>query len=137
MVLTLFLEIFGIILALGTIMVLFVMVNMARKSDELAEIIIKFGEGLKWLKPMMWFGIIVTGLVWAYFMYYMPYNPLGIINSLVLIIAIISTFIMSSRISKMEYGRIPIISSTIWVLIWWVFVYLTIQVLSPNYCSIQ
>ena len=126
---TLFLEFFGIILALGTIMVLFVMTFMARKSQELAEIIIKFGESLKWFRPMMWFGIAITAIVWIYVMSKDPSNIVGLVNSLVLVIAIILSAVVSSRISKMEFGKIPIISTTILALIWWLFVYWAIAVI--------
>lgn len=126
---TLFLEFFGIILALGTIMILFVMTFMARKSEELTEIIVKFGNSLKWFRPMMWFGIAITTLVWLYVMFQNPLNIIGIVNSLVLVIAIILSAVVSSRISKMEFGKIPIISTTILVLIWWLFVYWAITVI--------
>lgn len=132
MVTILFLEFFGIILALGTIMVLFVMTNMARKSQELAEIIVKFGDGLKWFRPMMWFGIAITGIVWTYIMFKDPSNTLRVVNSLILVIAIILSAFVSSKISKMEYGKNPIISATILVLVWWIFVYLAINVIIPT-----
>ncbi|MGZ7050055.1 MAG: hypothetical protein ACXVHO_08615 [Methanobacterium sp.] len=124
-----FFEFLGIILALGTIMVLFVMTFMARKSQELAETIVKSGEALRWFKPMMWFGIAITTIVWAYVIFINPLNIIGIINSLVLIIAIILSAFVSSRISKMQFGKIPIISTTILVLVWWLFVYWAITVI--------
>lgn len=125
----LFLEFFGIILALGTIMVLFVMTFMARKSEELTETIVKFGNSLKWFRPMMWFGIAITSIVWAYVMFQNPLNIIGIVNSIVLIIAVILSAIVSSRISKMKFNKIPIISTTILVLFWWLFVYWAITVI--------
>ncbi len=126
---TLFLEFFGIILALGTIMVLFVMTVMARKSPELTDTIVKFGEALKWFRPMMWFGIAVTAIVWIYVMSKDPLNIVGLVNSLILVIAIILSWHVSSKMSKMEFGKIPIVSTTILVLIWWLFVYWAIAVI--------
>ena len=125
----LFFEFFGIILALGTIMVLFVMTVMARKSQELIEIIVKFGEALKWFRPMMWFGIAITTVVWLYVMSKDILNIIGLVNSLILAIAIILSWYVSSKISKMEFGKIPIVSTTILVLIWWLFVYWAIAVI--------
>jgi len=110
-------------------MILFVMTFMARKSQELAEIIVKFGESLKWFRPMMWFGIAITAIVWIYVMSKDPSNIVGLVNSLVLVIAIILSAVVSSRISKMEFGKIPLISTTILVLIWWLFVYWAIAVI--------
>jgi hypothetical protein len=126
---TLFFEFVGIILTLGTIMVLFVMTVMARKSPELVETIIKFGESLKWFKPMMWFGIAITTIVWIYVMSKDISNIVGLVNSLILIIAIVLSWRVISKISKMEFGKIPIISTTILVLIWWLFVYWAIAVI--------
>ncbi|MGZ7046940.1 MAG: hypothetical protein ACXVHP_01500, partial [Methanobacterium sp.] len=124
-----FFQFLGIILALGTIMVLFVMTFMARKSQELAETIVTFGKALKWFKPMMWFGIAITTIVWAYTMFINPFNIVGIINSVVLIIAIILSWYVGSKISKMEFGKIPIVRATVLALIWWLFVYWAITVI--------
>ena len=126
---TLFLEFLGIILALGTIMVLFVMTFMARKSPELADTIVKFGTALKWFRPMMWLGIAITSIVWIYVMSKDILNIVGLVNSLVLVIAIILSWYVGSKISKMEYGKIPIIRATILVLVWWLFVYWAIAVI--------
>ncbi len=126
---SLFFEFLGIILALGTIMVLFVMVFMARKSQELAETIVKFGNAVKWFRPMMWLGIAITAIVWIYVMSKDLSNIVGLVNSLVLVIAIILSWYTSSKISKMKFGNIPIISTTILVLIWWLFVYWAIAVI--------
>jgi hypothetical protein len=122
----LFLEFFGIILALGTIMVLFVMTIMSRKSREVTEITAKAAGALK---PLMWLGIAITGFVWVYVMFQNPLNIIGLVNSLVLVIAIILSVFVSSKISKMEFGKIPIISTTILALIWWLFVYWAITVI--------
>ena len=126
---TLFFEFVGIILALGTIMVLFVMTFMARKSKELAETIVKFGSAVKWFRPMMWLGIAITTIVWIYIMSKDLLNIVGLVNSLVLVIAIVLSWYVGSKISKMEFGKIPIISTTILVLVWWLFVYWAIAVI--------
>ena len=125
----LFFEFLGIILALGTIMVLFVMTFMARKSQELSETIVKFGTAVKWFRPMMWLGIAITSIVWIYVMSKDLLNIVGLVNSLVLVIAIILSWYVGSKISKMKFGKIPIISTTILVLIWWLFVYWAIAVM--------
>ena len=96
---TLFFEFVGIILALGTIMVLFVMTFMARKSKELAETIVKFGSAVKWFRPMMWLGIAITAIVWIYIMSKDLLNIVGLVNSLVLVIAIVLSWYVGSKIS--------------------------------------
>jgi hypothetical protein len=125
----LFFEFFGLILALGTIMVLLVMTFMARKSKELAETITTFGNAINWFKPMMWFGITITTLVWIYVMSKNLSNIVGLVNSLVLVIAIVLSWYVGKKISKMEYGKIPIISAVILALVWWLFVYWAIAVI--------
>lgn len=122
----LFFQFLGIILTLGTLMVLFAMLIMARKSEEITQLTSKAAGALK---PMLWLGIIITVVVWVYVMIKNPLNIIGIVNSLVLIIAVILSLWVSSKISKMEFGKIPIISTTILVLVWWLFVYWAITVI--------
>ena len=122
----LFLEFLGIILALGTIMALFAMVIMSRKSEEITKLTIQANGALK---PMLWLGIIITLVVWIYVMSKDILNIVGLVNSLVLVIAIVLSWYASSKISKMEFGKIPIISTTILVIIWWLFVYWAIAVI--------
>jgi len=123
---TLFFQFLGIILALGTIMVLFTMLIRSRKSEELTKLTAQV-SGV--LKPMMWLGIIITLIVWLYVMFKNPYNIEGIVNTILLIIAIILSWNLSNQISKLEYGKIPLIRSILCVVIWWVFVYLAIVVI--------
>jgi len=123
---TLFFEFVGIILALGTLMVLFAMLIMSRKSEEITQLTIKAAGALK---PMLWFGIAITAIVWIYVMSKDLLNIVGLVNSLVLVIAIILSWYASSKISRMKFGKIPIISTTILVLIWWLFVYWAIAVI--------
>ncbi len=122
----LFLEFIGIILALGSIMVLFVMLIKSRKSEEITQITLKVSGALR---PVMWIGIVITAIVWAYVMIQNPLNIIGLTNSLVLIIVVILSIWVSSKVSKMEFKKIPIISTTILVLLWWLFVYWAITVI--------
>jgi len=122
----LFFEFLGIILALGSIMVLFTMIIMSRKSEEITQLTIKVN---KTIKPLLWIGIIITAVVWIYVMSKDLLNIVGLVNSLVLVIAIILSWYVGSKISKMEFGKIPIIRTTILVLIWWLFVYWAIAVI--------
>jgi hypothetical protein len=123
---SLFFEFLGIVLALGTIMVLFAMLLMSRKSEEMTHLTIKAAGALR---PMLWLGIAITAIVWIYIMSKDLLNIVGLVNSLILVIAIILSWYTSSKISKMEYGKVPIISTTILVLIWWLFVYWAIAVI--------
>ncbi|MGB9937502.1 MAG: hypothetical protein ACPK7O_07255 [Methanobacterium sp.] len=122
----LFLEFLGIILALGTTMVLFIMFILSRKSRKMVDITAKVAETFK---PVMWLGIAITGFVWTYVMFQNPLNIIGLINSFILIIILVLSVILSSKISKIEFGKIPVISTTILVLLWWLFVYWAITVI--------
>lgn len=122
----LFLEFIGIIFALGSIMVLFVMLIKSRKSEEITQITLKVSGALR---PIILIGILITAIIWAYVMFNNPLNIIGLMNSLVLVIAIILSVWVSSKVSKMEFGKIPIISTTILVLLWWLFVYWAIAVI--------
>jgi hypothetical protein len=123
---SLFFEFVGVILALGTIMVLFAMLIMSRKSEEITQLTIKAAGALR---PMLWLGIAITAIVWIYVMSKDLLNIVGLVNSLILVIAIILSWYTVKKISKMEFGKIPIISTTILVLIWWLFVYWAIAVI--------
>jgi len=123
---TLFLEFLGLILALGSIMVLYSMLIKSRKSEELTSITLKVSRVLK---PVMWFGILITAVVWFYVLYKDPSNIVGIVNSLLLIILVILSWHLGNKIAKAEFGKLPLFSMTIFVVLWWIFVYLAIAVI--------
>lgn len=123
---TLFLEFLGLILALGSIMVLYSMLIKSRKSEELTAITLKV-SGV--LKPVMWFGILITAVVWFYVLYKDPSNIVGIVNSLLLIILVILSWHLGNKIAKAEFGKLPLFSMTIFVVLWWIFIYLAIAVI--------
>lgn len=123
---SLFFEFVGIILALGSLMVLYVMQLMSRKSEEMTQLTIMSARSIR---PMLWLGIAITTIVWIYVLTRDLSNIVGLVNTLVLVIAIILSWYSGSKISKMEYRKIPIISTTITVLVWWLFVYWAIAVI--------
>ncbi len=123
---SLFFEFVGIILALGSLMVLYVMQLMSRKSEEMTRLTIMAARSIR---PMLWLGIVITAIVWIYVLSRDLSNIVGLVNTLVLVVAIILSWYSGSKISKMEYGKIPIISTTITVLVWWLFVYWAIAVI--------
>jgi hypothetical protein len=122
---TLFLEFLGIILALGSIMVLFSMIIRSRKSEELTQITTKVSN---LLKPVIWIGIVITLIVWLYVMFKDPLNIVGIVNTILYVILIVLTWYFLSKFSKLKSDKIPLISTTIFVILWWIFVYLTISI---------
>ena len=60
---SLFFEFVGIILALGSLMVLYVMQLMSRKSEEMTQLTIMAARSIR---PMLWLGIVITAIVWIY-----------------------------------------------------------------------
>ncbi len=123
---TLFLEFLGIIFALGSLMAIFTLMVSSRKSEEMTEMTVKVGGALK---PLLWFGTIISTLVWAWVIYNNPLNILGLLNSLILIIILIMTWWVSSKIGKASFGKLPLISSSLLVILWWIFVFLAISVI--------
>jgi hypothetical protein len=123
---TLFFQFIGIILALGSIMVLFFMLLRARRSEELTRLTAEV-SGV--LKPVMWLGIIITMIVWLYVMFKNPFNIEGIVNTILLVIIIILSWNMSNKLSKLEYGKIPLIRSIVCIIMWWIFVYLAMAII--------
>jgi len=78
---------------------------------------------------VLWLGIIITLIVWLYVMIKNPFNIEGIMNSILLIIIIILSWNIENKLTKLEYGKIPLIRSLIWVVLWWIFVYLAITII--------
>lgn len=123
---TLFLEFFGIVLALGSIMVLFAMLLKSRKSEEITQLTVKVNGALK---PVTWLGIIITTLVWLYVMYKDPLNIVGIVNTILLIILIVLNRYLGSKLDKMEFGKLPLKSMTVFIILWLIFVYVGIAII--------
>lgn len=123
---TLFFEFLGIILALGSIMVLFAMLIMSRKSEEITQLTVKVNSAIR---PVLWLGIIITAIVWIYVMFKDPLNIVGIINSILLVILIILSWYVSSKISKMKFGNLPLIRAAVLAILWLIFVYWAIAVI--------
>ena len=121
----LFLEFLGIILALGSIMVLYAMLLKSRKSREITDLTVTI-SGV--LKPVIWLGVLITFISWFYVMYKDPLNIVGILNSILLIILVILSWHIGSKLAKMEFGKIPLIRMTVLVVLWWIFVYLGIAI---------
>ena len=123
---TLFLEFVGIILALGSLIVFFTLLVKSRKSEEMTKIMLTV-----WgvIKPVLWYGTIIATVVWALVVYNNPLNILGVFNSLILIVILIMTLIVGSKTSKANFGKLPFISHSILIILWWVFAFLAISVI--------
>lgn len=123
---TLFLEFLGIIMALGSLMVLLAMLLKARKSEEITKITVSTNEVLK---PLIWLGITITTLVWIYVMYQNPLNIMGIVDSILLVVIIILSWYVGSKTSKMVFGKVPWKSTMITVLLWLLFAFVAVVVI--------
>jgi hypothetical protein len=123
---TLFFEFLGIILALGSILVLFSMLLKSRKSEEMTQLTLKV-SGV--LRPVIWLGIIITALVWVYVMYKDPLNIVGIVNTLILVILIVLNWYLGSKLAKSEFGKLPLKSMALFIIIWLVYVYVAIAII--------
>lgn len=123
---TLFFEFLGIIIALGSIMVLFAMLIMSRKSEEITQLTVKVSGAVK---PVIWLGIGVTTIVWLYVMYKDPLNLVGIVNTVLLIVLIVLNLHIGSRMAKMEFGKLPLIRTSIYIILWLIFTYVAIAII--------
>lgn len=122
----LFLEFIGIILALGSLLVLFTMLLKSRKSEEMAQLTLKVSEVLK---PVIWLGIIITTIVWIYVMYKDPLNIVGIVNTILLIVLIILNWYLGSKLAKSEFGKLPLKSMAIYIILWLLYIYVAIAII--------
>ena len=122
----LFIEFIGLILALGSTMVLFFMLIRARKSDEITQLT-KNVHAL--LKPVIWIGILITAILWFYVVFKNPSNIEVIVNSLIFIIIVLLSWYNSKKMTNIELSKLPLFSTTLLVVLWWLFVYVSIAVI--------
>jgi hypothetical protein len=123
---TLFFEFLGIIIAFGSTLVLFAMLLMSRKSKELTQLTVKLNSVIK---PVIWLGIIITTIVWLYVMYKNPLNIDGIVNTILLVVLIIFNWYVGSKLAKAEFGKLPLISMTVFIILWLIYTYLAIALI--------
>ncbi|MDD1763990.1 MAG: hypothetical protein LUQ70_04685 [Methanobacteriaceae archaeon] len=123
---TLFFEFIGIIFALGSVMVLFTLMIKSRKSQDVKNLTIKVGANIA---PLLWLGTIIATLVWLWVMYNNPLNILGIVNTMILVLILILTWRVGSKTMNPDLGKLPIISSGILVVFWWIYVFLALAVI--------
>jgi hypothetical protein len=116
----LFIEIVGVNLALGIVMVLFIMLLISRRSIEFVEIAAKSGNVLK---PWMCLGITVTVLGWIYVIYRNSFNILSISTTVLLGVVILLSMLVISKISRMRAGRLTFLAIITSILLWWLFIY--------------
>jgi len=104
-------------------MTLLTLMVKSRKSDEITRTTFKVG-GI--LTPVLWLGSIITTIVWAGVMYQNPRNILGLVNSLILIMILILTWRVNSKIRNTNEEKLPLSSTIILVILWGVFSLLAI-----------
>lgn len=123
---TLFFEFLGIIMAFGSTLVLFALLLMSRKSKEITQLTVKLSRAIK---PVIWLGIAITTIVWLYVMYKNPFNIDGIVNTILLIVLIIFNWYVGSKLAKAEFGKLPLISMTVFIILWLIYTYLAIALI--------
>ena len=123
---TLFFEFLGIIIAFGSTLILFSLLLMSRKSKEITQLTVKLSS---MLKPVIWLGITITTIVWLYVMYKNPLNIDGIVNTVLLVVLIIFNWYVGSKLAKAEFGKLPIISMTVFIILWLIYTYLAIALI--------
>jgi hypothetical protein len=107
-------------------MVLFAMLIMSKKSEEITQLTIKVNSAVK---PVLWLGILITAVVWIYVMFKDPLNIVGIINTILLVILIVLSWYIGSKIAKMKFGKLPLIRTAVLAILWLIFVYWAIAVI--------
>jgi hypothetical protein len=123
---TLFVEFLGVILALGSVMVLFTLMIKSRKSEELKTLTFKVGAAVA---PLIWTGTIIATLVWAWVMYQNPLNILGLVNSIILALILILTWRVGSKTMKSDLDQLPMVGTVFLVILWWIYVFLALTVI--------
>jgi hypothetical protein len=102
------------------------MLLKSRKSEEMAQLTLKVSEVLK---PVIWLGIIITTIVWIYVMYKDPLNIVGIVNTILLIVLIILNWYLGSKLAKSKFGKLPLKSMAIYIILWLLYIYVAIAII--------
>lgn len=116
----LFLNFIGFLLAFGTLITLFIMTLLSRKSTENRQTTTKTN---KILKPVIYIGIAITTILWLITMFIYSMSVLVLTNTIFFIIANIIGVIFINRISKNNMDKITILIGSIMIIFWCLFIY--------------
>lgn len=119
----LFLQFLGLILAMGTFIVLYVFLIRSRKSIATLEVTKTVYSAIR---PVMLIGVAITALMWILTYYKNTFNILGIIETILLIIILLMHWGLNSKLNKLSSAKIPSKFSTLLLVFWIVFLFLRI-----------
>ena len=119
----LFIQFLGLILAMGTFLVLYVLLIRSRKSIATLETTKTVYIAIN---PIMLIGIAITTVMWIFAYSKDTFNILGIIETILLILILLMHWILNSKLKKLSSEKIPCKLSTTILLFWIVFLFLRI-----------
>lgn len=119
----LFIQFLGLILAMGTFLVLYVLLIRSRKSIATLETTKTVYSAIN---PIMLIGIAITTVMWIFAYSKDTFNILGIIETILLILILLMHWILNSKLKKLSSEKIPCKLSTAILLFWIVFLFLRI-----------
>ncbi|HSO25605.1 MAG TPA: hypothetical protein VLR54_03180 [Methanobacteriaceae archaeon] len=119
----LFIQFLGLILAMGTFLVLYVLLIRSRKSNALLEITKTVYSAIN---PIMLIGVAITAIMWFLTYFKNTFNILGVIETLLLVVILILHLNLNSKLKKLSSDKIPTKLSTILLLLWILFLFLRI-----------
>lgn len=119
----LFIQFLGLILAMGTFLVLYILMIRSRKSIALLETTKTVYSAVN---PVMLIGVAITAVMWFLTYFKNPLNILGNIETLLLVIILILHWNLNSKLKKLSSENIAGKLSTILLLLWILFLFLRI-----------
>ncbi len=119
----LFVQFLGLILAMGTFIVLYVLLIRSRKSIATLEVA---KSVYSTIHPIMLIGVAITAVMWILTYYKNTFNILGIIETTLLIIILLMHWGLNSKLNKLSSQKIPSKFSTLLLVFWIVFLFLRI-----------
>ncbi len=119
----LFIQFLGLILAMGTFIVLYVLLIMSRKSIATLEI---SKAVYNTINPIMLIGVGITAIMWIITYFKNTFNILGIIETIILILILLMHLNLNSKLKKVSSEKIPSKLSTLLLVFWIVFLFLRI-----------
>lgn len=117
----LFIQFLGLIMAMGTFIVIYVLLIRSRKSIATLEIAKTVYRAIN---PIMLIGMAITAIMWILAYSKNTFNILGIIETIILILILLMHLNLNSKLNKLSSEKIPSKLSTALLLFWIVFLFL-------------
>lgn len=119
----LFIQFIGLIMAIGSLMVICILL---KKSKDSVAILVLTRKVYSSIKPLMLLGVGITSLMWILTYLKNTFNILGFIETLLLIVILLMHFNIHYKLKKLYSEKIPFKRIMVLLILWILFLFLRI-----------